>query len=53
MQISEKSIQEPGASYPVRIKRNKKCENIYPIGDGAGYTSGIMSSAVDAKRIIL
>ena len=40
-------------SSPVRIKRNEKFEsvntkNLYPIGEGSGYTGGITSSAADA-----
>ena len=48
---------ETRASSPVRIKRNEKYEsvnvkNMYPIGEGAGYTGGITSSAADAIRAV-
>lgn len=46
---------ETRSSSPIRIKR---CENyqsnikgIFPIGEGAGYAGGIMSSALDGIRI--
>ena len=52
---------ETRTSAPVRIMRKENMEsesigNFYPIGEGAGYAGGIMSSAVDgikaAERII-
>ncbi len=53
---------ESRASSPVRIVRNPKtleslsAEGLYPVGEGAGYAGGIMSSALDglnaAKKII-
>lgn len=48
---------ETRASSPVLIKRNEKFEsvntkNIYPIGEGSGYTGGITSSAADAIRAV-
>jgi uncharacterized FAD-dependent dehydrogenase len=42
---------ESRSSAPVRITRDKQMHSnvewIYPIGEGAGYAGGIMSSAVD------
>ncbi len=42
---------EARSSAPVRMIRNSEfqssIENIYPIGEGAGYAGGIMSAAVD------
>ena len=48
---------ETRTSSPVRIKRNEKLEsvnikNLYPIGEGSGYTGGITSSAADAIRAV-
>jgi uncharacterized protein len=48
---------ETRTSSPVRIKRNENFEsvniqNLYPIGEGAGYTGGITSSATDAIRAV-
>ncbi len=51
---------ETRSSSPIRILRNEKHESnikgIYPMGEGAGYAGGIMSSAVDgiktAEKII-
>ncbi len=48
---------ETRTSSPVRIKRNKNYEsvnikNLYPIGEGSGYTGGITSSATDAIRAV-
>ncbi len=48
---------ETRTSSPVRIKRNENYEsvntkNLYPIGEGAGYTGGITSSAADAIRAV-
>jgi len=48
---------ETRTSSPVRIKRNDRFEsvniqNLYPIGEGSGYTGGITSSAADAIRAV-
>ena len=48
---------ETRTSSPVRIKRDEKFEsvntkNLYPLGEGAGYTGGITSSAADAIRAV-
>lgn len=48
---------ETRTSCPVKIKRNENHEsvnirNLYPIGEGSGYTGGITSSAVDAIRAV-
>lgn len=48
---------ETRTSAPVKIKRSEKYEsinmkNLYPIGEGSGYTGGIMSSAVDAIKAV-
>ena len=48
---------ETRTSSPVRIKRSAKyesvnIENLYPIGEGSGYTGGITSSAADAIRAV-
>ncbi|MBA3005760.1 MAG: dehydrogenase [Proteobacteria bacterium] len=48
---------ETRTSSPVRIQRNEKYEsvnikNLYPIGEGSGYTGGITSSAADAIRAV-
>ena len=48
---------ETRTSSPVRIKRNKKfvsvnIKNLYPIGEGSGYTGGITSSAADAIKAV-
>jgi uncharacterized FAD-dependent dehydrogenase len=48
---------ETRTSSPVRIKRNDNCEsinikNLYPIGEGSGYTGGITSSAADAIKAV-
>lgn len=58
--VSDQAIligAETRTSSPVRITRNKKYEsenvkNLYPIGEGAGYTGGITSSAADAIRAV-
>ena len=46
---------ETRTSSPVRIVRNEayqsKLANLYPIGEGAGYAGGIVSSAVDGLRV--
>lgn len=45
---------ETRSSSPVRINRNTNHESnicgLYPMGEGAGYAGGIMSSAVDGLR---
>lgn len=45
---------ETRSSSPVRINRNEdfvsNIEGLYPVGEGAGYAGGIMSSAVDGIR---
>lgn len=46
---------ETRSSSPVRIERNEKRESvsgsgIYPIGEGAGYSGGIVSSALDGVK---
>ena len=48
---------ETRTSSPVKIKRNSLYEsinikNIYPIGEGSGYTGGITSSATDAIKAV-
>jgi uncharacterized protein len=58
--ISEHAIllgAETRTSSPVKIKRNDKYEsintkNLYPIGEGSGYTGGITSSAADAIKSV-
>ena len=49
---------ETRTSSPVRIPRgeNYQCEKLagfYPCGEGAGYSGGIMSAAVDGLRCAL
>jgi len=48
---------ETRTSAPLKITRSKKFEsvnikNLYPIGEGSGYTGGITSSAADAIRAV-
>jgi len=48
---------ETRTSSPVRISRDQRFEsitikNLYPIGEGSGYTGGITSSAADAIKAI-
>jgi len=58
--VSEEGIvlgAETRTSCPVRIIRSKKHEsesvkNMYPIGEGSGYTGGITSSAIDAIKAV-
>lgn len=58
--VSEEAIllgTETRTSSPVRIKRSENLEsvnirNLYPIGEGSGYTGGITSSAVDAIKAV-
>ena len=46
---------ETRSSSPVRINRDDQLmssiQGIYPVGEGAGYAGGIMSSAVDGIRV--
>ena len=47
---------ETRSSCPIRIRRNEELvsintENLYPMGEGAGYGGGIMSCALDGIRI--
>ena len=45
---------ESRSSSPIRIKRNEQFQSsdslIYPIGEGAGYSGGIMTSAIDGIK---
>jgi len=47
---------ESRSSSPVRIPRSAETrrargfENVYPVGEGAGYAGGIMSAAIDGAR---
>jgi uncharacterized FAD-dependent dehydrogenase len=47
---------ESRSSSPFRIPRDPESriarglENVYPIGEGAGYAGGIMSAAIDGAR---
>lgn len=58
--VSDKAIllgAETRTSSPVRIKRGERYEsvnikNLYPIGEGSGYTGGITSSAADAIKAV-
>jgi uncharacterized protein len=58
--ISEHAVllgTETRTSCPVKITRNEKYEsvntqNLFPIGEGSGYTGGITSSAVDAIKAV-
>jgi uncharacterized FAD-dependent dehydrogenase len=58
--VSDEAIimgAETRTSSPVRIKRRKNFEsvnmrNLYPIGEGSGYSGGINSAAVDAIRAV-
>ena len=48
---------ETRTSSPVRIFRDKEklhsfpYKNLFPVGEGAGYAGGIVSSAIDGIRI--
>ena len=49
---------ETRSSSPIRILRNERrvalsCENVYPVGEGAGYAGGITSAAVDGLHTAL
>jgi uncharacterized FAD-dependent dehydrogenase len=58
--VSEHAVllaAETRTTCPVRIKRSEGYEsintkNLYPIGEGSGYTGGIVSSAVDAVKAV-
>jgi len=58
--VSDQAIllgAETRTSSPVRIKRSERYEsvnikNLYPIGEGSGYTGGITSSAADAIKAV-
>jgi uncharacterized protein len=58
--VSDQAIllgAETRASSPVRIMRNENYEsvnirNLFPIGEGSGYTGGITSSAADAIKAV-
>jgi uncharacterized FAD-dependent dehydrogenase len=58
--VSEEAIllgAETRTSSPVKMKRNENYEsvsikNLYPIGEGSGYTGGITSSAADAIKAV-
>ncbi len=48
---------ETRTSSPVRVTRGDdyqsiSCKNLYPVGEGSGYTGGITSSAADAIRVV-
>lgn len=48
---------ETRTSAPIRITRNEEgkslnVNNLYPIGEGAGYAGGIVSAAIDGVKII-
>jgi uncharacterized protein len=48
---------ETRTSAPIRMKRDENgssitVSNLYPIGEGAGYAGGIVSSAVDGIKIV-
>ena len=46
---------ETRTSSPLRILRDEACESpikgLFPCGEGAGYSGGIMSSAVDGIKV--
>lgn len=59
--ISEKGVMiglESRTSSPIRIPRNPETlshidiKDLYPMGEGAGYAGGIVSSAIDGMRCI-
>jgi uncharacterized FAD-dependent dehydrogenase len=47
---------ESRSSGPIRLTRDRESfvaigfDNLYPIGEGAGYAGGIMSAAIDGAR---
>lgn len=59
--INEDSILtaiETRSSSPIKIPRDinfqsKSIKNVYPCGEGAGYSGGIMSSALDGYKVAL
>jgi hypothetical protein len=58
--VSDQAIlfgAETRTSSPIRIKRSENYEsisvrNLYPIGEGSGYTGGITSSSADAIKAV-
>ena len=48
---------ESRTSSPLSIPRNKenlqhiRIKNLYPCGEGAGYAGGIVSAAIDGKKV--
>ncbi|MBL8966303.1 MAG: hypothetical protein JNG85_04780, partial [Spirochaetaceae bacterium] len=46
---------ETRTSSPIRVLRGEDCQSavpgLYPCGEGAGYSGGIMSSAMDGIRV--
>jgi hypothetical protein len=47
---------ETRTSSPVQVVRNERyvsrtIQNLYPVGEGAGYGGGIVSAAIDGLRI--
>lgn len=49
---------ESRTSSPLRITRTENyngvnCKNLYPCGEGCGYSGGITSSAIDGKKVAL
>jgi len=58
--VSEHGIllgAETRTTCPLRIRRGENYEaenikNLYPIGEGSGYSGGIMSSAIDAIKAV-
>ena len=50
---------ETRTSAPVRIARNKETlesvntPGLFPVGEGSGYTGGIVSSAIDGLKAVL
>ena len=58
--VSDQAIllgAETRTSSPLKIRRSERYEsvnirNLYPIGEGSGYTGGITSSAADAIKAV-
>ena len=50
---------ESRSSGPIRLPRGRDTlladdfDNLYPVGEGAGYAGGIMSAAIDGARAAL
>ena len=50
---------ESRTSSPLRIPRDKETmehlqiKNLYPVGEGAGYSGGIVSSAIDGYNVAI